>query len=182
MHTIEGMLHVQCMSCGSPLTTGAREGVSIEQCEACQGVWLDVGELRSLLHAREIPTDALERAAAVAARRRTPDPDELESASRHCPTCNEPMERVNYDEASGILVDSCMEHGVWLDGGELSRLETWAEAWDDQLAAPPVSPELVARRAALDDAWGDDESSGPLGLFAASWRWRQSQRDNKRAS
>jgi hypothetical protein len=92
------------------------------------------------------------------------------------------MERVNYDEASGILVDSCMEHGVWLDGGELSRLETWAEAWDDQLAAPPVSPELVARRAALDDAWGDDEPSGPLGLLAASWRWRQSQRNNKRAS
>lgn len=177
------MLHVQCMSCGSPLTTGAREGVSIEQCEACQGMWLDVGELKSLLHSRDVPTDALERAAALSARRRTPNPAELSAPQRACPMCAQLMERVNYDEASGILVDSCMEHGVWLDGGELSRLETWAEAWDDEFATPPMSPELVHRRAALDDAWGSDEPSGPLGLFAASWRYRHpDESSDQRAS
>lgn len=168
---------MQCLSCGVPLHTTAREGIEVEQCAACQGVWLDVGELRALLETHEVPTDAVARAAAVAARRTPPAESDASAPARPCPACHVPMERVNYDEASGILVDSCLEHGVWLDGGELARLEVWAEGWDEQFALPAPPSELADRRAALDDAWGaQDEGWGPLGLLAASWRWHRGKR------
>jgi Zn-finger nucleic acid-binding protein len=35
------------------------------------------------------------------------------------------MHRVNFGAKSGVIVDRCKEHGVWLDGGELRQLFEW---------------------------------------------------------
>ena len=35
------------------------------------------------------------------------------------------MNRVNFGAKSGVIVDRCKEHGVWLDGGELRQLFEW---------------------------------------------------------
>lgn len=46
--------YMKCPKCGFDLVTGTWEGVDIDQCTNCQGIWLDKGEAESLLrHAPE---------------------------------------------------------------------------------------------------------------------------------
>ena len=41
--------HMKCPKCGYDLITGDWEGVQIDQCTHCHGVWLDAGEAEALL-------------------------------------------------------------------------------------------------------------------------------------
>ncbi len=38
----------QCPKCHAPMKTVSRNGVQIEQCEACRGIFLDYGELEAI--------------------------------------------------------------------------------------------------------------------------------------
>lgn len=44
-----------------------------------------------------------------------------------CPTCQKRMNRKNFGERSGVVVDVCKDHGVWLDTGELPRVLAFVE-------------------------------------------------------
>lgn len=35
------------------------------------------------------------------------------------------MNRINFGSRSGVVIDRCKEHGVWLDAGELRQLCEW---------------------------------------------------------
>jgi Zn-finger nucleic acid-binding protein len=39
-----------------------------------------------------------------------------------CPACAKIMNRVNFARSSGIVLDICKAHGVWLDADELRRV------------------------------------------------------------
>ncbi len=39
---------MQCPKCGAPMHTYNRNGVQIEQCSGCRGIFLDYGELESI--------------------------------------------------------------------------------------------------------------------------------------
>ncbi|MCT7357084.1 zf-TFIIB domain-containing protein, partial [Streptomyces sp. 15-116A] len=39
---------MQCPKCRAPMHTYNRNGVQIEQCSGCRGIFLDYGELESL--------------------------------------------------------------------------------------------------------------------------------------
>ena len=39
-----------------------------------------------------------------------------------CPVCQQLMNRRNFSETSGVVVDVCTAHGVWFDSGELERV------------------------------------------------------------
>ena len=43
-----------------------------------------------------------------------------------CPLCGTLMLRKLYGKGSGVIIDRCRKHGLWLDGGELGRLVRWA--------------------------------------------------------
>jgi Zn-finger nucleic acid-binding protein len=45
-----------------------------------------------------------------------------------CPLCHRTMNRVNFGKVSGVIVDVCREHGTWFDGGELTRVVSFAAA------------------------------------------------------
>jgi Zn-finger nucleic acid-binding protein len=40
-----------CPKCGSPMRTYVRNGITIDQCTACHGIFLDRGELEQLISA-----------------------------------------------------------------------------------------------------------------------------------
>jgi len=40
-----------CPKCGGPMRTYARNGITIDQCTACHGIFLDRGELERLISA-----------------------------------------------------------------------------------------------------------------------------------
>ena len=38
------------------------------------------------------------------------------------------MHRRNYGRKSGVIVDTCRNHGVWFDQGELARILRWLKS------------------------------------------------------
>jgi Zn-finger nucleic acid-binding protein len=38
------------------------------------------------------------------------------------------MTRRNHGRTSGVIIDTCPDHGVWFDPAELSRILAWIEA------------------------------------------------------
>lgn len=96
----------------------------IERCEDCYGLFFDPGELEALLEATVTNVFEIDRAGlhAINADRQ---PDQYPIAYIKCPVCSQLMHRVNFGAKSGVIVDRCREHGVWLDGGELRQLFEW---------------------------------------------------------
>jgi Zn-finger nucleic acid-binding protein len=45
-----------------------------------------------------------------------------------CPVCAKMMNRINFGARSGVVIDRCREHGVWLEAGELRQLSEWMKA------------------------------------------------------
>ena len=106
---------MNCANCKNPMITAELENVEIDFCSGCGGVWLDAGELESLLTDEAQSRHLL--ASFVAAGQST-------EAGRQCPICRKAMEKVYagpMDKA--ILLDRCPRgHGLWFDRGELKQV------------------------------------------------------------
>jgi Zn-finger nucleic acid-binding protein len=121
----------QCPDCAIQLQTirvNTGAGLfAIERCERCYGLFFDVDEVPAFLEASVSP------AFSVNFREITAINEERGSASRpvryiKCPECGVIMNRANYGSKSGVVVDQCKEHGIWLDNGELVHLMEWKKA------------------------------------------------------
>jgi Zn-finger nucleic acid-binding protein len=87
-------------------------GVEIDYCPASGGIWLDAGELETLLGNADAAGELL--GTFVAARG-------IREKRVRCPRCNKKMEKVM---AGGrVLIDRCVKgHGLWFDKGELLQV------------------------------------------------------------
>lgn len=99
----------------------------IERCEQCLGLFFDPGELEAVLQATvsNVFTVNRSRLESINATMRSND---YGVTYIKCPVCSKIMNRVNFGAKSGVIVDRCKEHGVWLDGGELRHLFEWMKA------------------------------------------------------
>jgi Zn-finger nucleic acid-binding protein len=125
-----------CPVCKIVLHQIEYEQLVIEQCQACEGRWLDAGELRTIVQKREAQHGAAERKAA-AKRLRAPalSPTERERKIA-CPGCGTTTQPVNYGGDSGIIVNRCPAcGGVWLDRCELESIQALVEGLDDAASA-----------------------------------------------
>jgi Zn-finger nucleic acid-binding protein len=137
----------QCPDCATALETvrvDTGAGLfAIERCERCYGLFFDLGEVQAFLEASVSP------AFAVNLREIATINEERGGAARpvryiKCPECGVLMNRVNYGAMSGVVVDQCKEHGMWLDNGELVHLMEWKKA-GGQLLAPKGTPRQEER-------------------------------------
>ena len=96
----------------------------IERCDQCLGLFFDPAELEALLDAAVKNIYLIDRRGldSINANRQ---PDQYPVAYIKCPVCSQLMNRVNFGARSGVIVDRCKDHGVWLDGGELRHLMEW---------------------------------------------------------
>ncbi|MCB0323432.1 MAG: zf-TFIIB domain-containing protein, partial [Bdellovibrionales bacterium] len=100
----------------------------VERCIQCHGTFFDRGELEQLIqHSVDniLDTDYGELQRLIQEETHTDAPP---MAYVQCPVCAKHMNRKNYGARSGVVVDTCKECGVWLDGGELGRILKWAKA------------------------------------------------------
>lgn len=99
----------------------------IERCDECLGLFFDPGELEALLEATVSNVFSINRSQLdnINTTMRATDYGEFYIK---CPNCAKIMNRVNFGTKSGVIVDRCKEHGVWLDGGELRHLFEWMKA------------------------------------------------------
>ncbi|MCB0878299.1 MAG: zf-TFIIB domain-containing protein [Thermoleophilia bacterium] len=118
-----------CPDCSAALEVVHHEGIELDRCPAGHGTWLDRGELRAVANTELAPRPVEEAQAAVTAAARDAGHAVLAEADRQrrrCPICGAAMRLTEY-ATSGIVIDECSEHGVWLDAGELEQVEAYAE-------------------------------------------------------
>ncbi len=119
-----------CPRCDKPLQTidlKISQKFLIERCPVCQGLFFDLNELEALLeksvaHAYEIDYTRLQQ---IQALKRHQD---YKVTYIKCPVCRKLMNRINYGAQSGVIIDKCRDHGIWLDGGELRQILEWTKA------------------------------------------------------
>lgn len=113
---------IDCPACGSPMEVDFERGVEIHRCIGCAGLWLDPGELDALVD------NPGPRTADVATLRKGMKDVQVTSGPvkyRKCPRCSVVMERRNFGSHSGVIVDECRQHGMYLDPGEFEAIEAF---------------------------------------------------------
>ncbi len=125
---------MKCHSCGSKMRVENYEGIQIEVCPICQGIWLDSGELKHIVEKREQEFDQtqidqvnLKCDAAII-------PGDESEREVICPKCGSRMNPVNYSYCSGIVINKCPNSdGLWLDQGEIEKAQIFSQMWEDEL-------------------------------------------------
>ena len=125
-----------CPRCEIPLKTvdlKVKGRFLIERCDECLGLFFDPGELEALLEATVANVFAIDRSGLDSVNNER-QADRYGISYIKCPVCAKLMNRVNFGVRSGVIVDRCKEHGVWLDGGELRQLFEWMKLGGKLLA------------------------------------------------
>jgi Zn-finger nucleic acid-binding protein len=94
----------------------------LDECGVCGGVWLEAAAFEKLIKSRDEQATVLSGGGPYL---------ELEAYSQRtletprylpCPDCGQLMNRKNFADASGVIVDVCKPHGLWFDRDELGRI------------------------------------------------------------
>jgi Zn-finger nucleic acid-binding protein len=112
---------LSCPECRRPFAGFTGGAGRLSECTVCAGQFVEHALLKELLERREVLRGVVENP-----RRENP----LGQAVRYlpCPACGSVMNRKNFGESSGIVVDVCTAHGVWFEAGELPRVLAFAQA------------------------------------------------------
>jgi len=98
-----------CPRCRSDQIVVETEGVEVDWCPECSGVWFDAGELEALL-GRERPVDDVFGL----------PPDAVKEERLRCPRCRQHLRKVSL---GATILDVCPHnHGIWFDADELEAL------------------------------------------------------------
>ena len=99
----------------------------IERCADCFGLFFDPGKIETLLESSVSNVfdgnwrhlDAINK-------------DRFQGNQKvkyiKCPVCHAFMSRINFGYRSGVVIDRCTAHGIWLDSGEITHLLEWKKA------------------------------------------------------
>jgi len=122
---------MECLNNCGQMSTVVYEGVEIDVCRNCIGVWLDDSELAEIVENRERqwPAGVIEQVLKVTGKMGVP----REEFDRElvCPVCRGELVPVNYLANSGVIINTCFKkHGVWLDNGELAKIQIFMENWN----------------------------------------------------
>ena len=101
---------MKCPCCNVPTFVVEEQGIELDLCPDCRGVWFDRGELELLLG----DGAQLEMSAA-----------KTDEKLRRCPICRHKMDKVNIGPGRRVLIDVCSDScGMWFDRTELAELSS----------------------------------------------------------
>ncbi|RLA24735.1 MAG: hypothetical protein DRQ62_04570 [Gammaproteobacteria bacterium] len=116
-----------CPHCEKPLQTiqiQLDQSLLIERCDTCFGLFFDLQELEILLDYSVSHVTAINQAH-LDSINADHYPKKQVVKYIKCPVCRKFMRRANFAQKSGVIVDSCRSHGLWLDSGEVKHLMEW---------------------------------------------------------
>lgn len=126
---------MKCPRCGSTLNPTEFDSQKVEVCPDCQGEWLHAGELQKLVeqHDEVFTPEEIASLAGVDKEIFTAEKDDHDELN--CPVCDGVrMEHFNYGDTSGIILHKCTEcGGIWMDKGELLKVEEVVDGWKSDL-------------------------------------------------
>ncbi len=85
----------------------SKQGVEVDYCQECHGVWLDRGEIYLLARRPEIVSKRLKEA------------DKISKKQIISPKTNTAMTPINYPEGTEIYI--CDSGGIWIDGKQIDK-------------------------------------------------------------
>ena len=163
---------MNCPRCAGELgAMDSGEGVTLDFCRGCGGVWLDAGEMAELMQFLEAePPSGIE---------------DITSMQLTCPSCGGALTEVEHPPESEILIDICTAcAGVWLDRGELVKLRRLGRSEKGRIAFveahrdSPVQAHAPKADAATEDGIGSGVLIVPLLTIDRSeegtgihWKW-----------
>lgn len=127
----------QCPNCNIPLNTLDFNGIQLDDCPQCGGVWFDDGELQAAKSGGtngflEVDNLAHPHIAVISPK----------NADRLCPNCHTKMRSYHYLYSTPIILDECETcHGVWVDDEELTQM---CEVAEQQRRADPANEKEAA--------------------------------------
>jgi Zn-finger nucleic acid-binding protein len=107
----------QCPRCTGDLQLLVSDGEEYDICPECGGMWLD----RDEFHRATREYTIYKKADYKSAYKKTPVRGMIEYIP--CVRCGKLMNRKNFGKISGVIIDRCGKHGVWLDAGELDKIQ-----------------------------------------------------------
>lgn len=116
---------MDCPRCKLTLRKAEYEGVVVDRCEYCWGIWLDTREFPISLDPQSLRFSELERQQFPVRQAGPAEPRNTKPAA--CPRCGQIMERFESVGMTSLVVDRCPGHGVWLDTGEIHAAQVLAE-------------------------------------------------------
>ncbi|HEV8015912.1 MAG TPA: zf-TFIIB domain-containing protein [Stellaceae bacterium] len=104
---------MKCPNCNAELAPAKRDGVEMDVCSSCKGMWLSRQELEQLEdEAFDLGEDKKGSLMLEA----------VEDSAHKCPQCSQPMRTFNYHEYD-LELDFCGEgHGFWLNADDDRRV------------------------------------------------------------
>jgi Zn-finger nucleic acid-binding protein len=114
----------KCPRCSSELVGHLLGETLLDECSGCGGVWIAAVAFEKLIKSRDEQAVVLSGSGPYL---------ELEAYSQRggtlekprylpCPECSQLMNRKNFGNSSGVIVDVCKPHGFWFDRDELGRI------------------------------------------------------------
>ena len=123
----------KCPRCRCHLVPVTMREQELDLCPECDGLWLDVPEFKILTTEADVYRDLSVKPEFI----RQPPP--AGEGYLPCARCDDLMNRRNFGTFSGIMIDSCGDHGCWLDADELQHIRAfiaagkWEEGQDKEL-------------------------------------------------
>ncbi len=106
-----------CPRCKKKMQLIEIEGIELNECEKCEGVWTDIETFETICANRENQSAVLKKFDEIL---HHPKPIKVQYVP--CPTCSHLMNRSNFAKVSGVVIDTCKGHGVWFDAEELPKI------------------------------------------------------------
>jgi len=108
-----------CPRCGVSLQIHSHDGEDYHFCSKCGGLWLDRDVFQQATKESTVCKEEDTRRKYF----RGPVTDPVKYIA--CVRCGKLMNRKNFGRISGVIIDECGSHGVWLDAGELEKIRTF---------------------------------------------------------
>ncbi len=122
----------ECDKAMQTVTLNLPQSFQIERCETCFGVFFDPGEIEILLESSVSSVFDINKELI-----KNINKERYQNTSVRyvkCPVCRILMNRVNFSHRSGVIIDQCKKHGIWLESGEIIHLMEWKKAGGQLLA------------------------------------------------
>ncbi len=139
-----------CPRCEKELVLAVIGGTIIHECSICGGFWLVTETFQKICVDRDQQERIIVYPSLAKPIERQPDtrPNKFYVP---CPECGELMNQKNFAGCSGILIDSCKSHGVWLDRQELQKIVNFIKDGGLQKAREMELERLKAEQKRLKD-------------------------------
>jgi Zn-finger nucleic acid-binding protein len=140
----------------------------VGECRKCGGLWVDAESFEQICRDREDQEQILGPAAPVKDRPKIETPPGRMYVP--CPVCAKLMNRINFGNCSGVIIDWCKDHGSWFDKDELSHIVAFIQKGGLKKSRAREQERLKKAPAHIPAlTWREDQPSF-LDFLSATWK------------